>query len=179
MKKLLLVIALGFSVLQAEEALSQDDVRTIEESMAAASKEPGAVLFTPPTGWQIADPKALPASVKIMVVGKGMSEFPPSMNLGAEPFKGTLKDYLKIVKSINDSQGTAWKDLGQLKTQAGETSLSQVDVKTEWGEVRMMHVILVKDGTAYVLTSAALKDEFSKFYQDFFNSMKSLRINPS
>lgn len=134
-------------------------------------------VFTPPQGWRLADTKALPPSVKIMVVGKGERDFPPSMNLGTEPFDGTLKDYLKVVKSINDAQGATWKDLGMIRTEAGEASLSQLDTKTEWGNVKMMHVMMVKNGTVYILTAAALQEEFPKFYKDFFDAMKSFRFN--
>lgn len=135
-----------------------------------------SLVFTPPQGWQMADPKQLPPSVKAMIVGKGKSEYPPSMNLGLEEYDGNLKSYLKIVKSINDSQNAEWKDLGKIQTQAGSASLSQVDMRTEWGAVRLMHVILVRDGFAYILTAAAKSDEFPQFYNDFFTAMKSLRF---
>lgn len=147
---------------------------------AVEKKENEAVvLFTPPSGWFIGDQKALPASVKVMVVGKGQSAFPPSMNLSTQTYEGTLKQYLKIVKSINDSQGYEWKDLGTIKTEAGIASLSQVDTRNEWGVVRQMHVILLKNGNIYILTAAALKDEFPKFYKEFFDAFHTLRVNQS
>lgn len=148
-----------------------------KESSILPKQEADVAVFTPPSGWRLADTKALPSSVKIMVVGKGEKEFPPSMNLGTEKYEGSLKDYLKVVKSINDAQGATWKDLGMIRTEAGEASLSQLDTKTEWGNVRMMHVMMVKNGTVYILTSAALQDEFPKFYKDFFDAMKSFRFN--
>lgn len=134
------------------------------------------IQFTPPTGWRSADPKSLPKHVRAMVVGKGAREFPPSLNLGIEPYKGTLKEYLKIVKAINETQNASWKDLGNILTEAGEASLSQVDTKGEWGDVKMMHVILLKDEMIYILTAASLKEEFPKFYQEFFKSMRSLQF---
>lgn len=150
---------------------------SFEKEYIQTAQEPGAVIFNPPDNWHLADPQALPPSVKIMVVGKGDSDFPPSINLGTEHFSGSLKEYLKMIKTINDAQGSEWKDLGTIRTQAGTGSLSQVDAKTEWGEVRMMHVILMRDRTAYILTAAALKDEFAKYYKEFFKSMRSLRFN--
>lgn len=134
------------------------------------------VTFTPPSGWQMADSEKLLPSVKMMVVGKGLHEFPPSINLSVETFPGTLSQYLKRVKEINQSVGAEWKDLGKILTKAGEASYSQVDRKTQWGEVRMMHVILNKDGMIYVMTAAALKDEFSRYYKAFFDSMSSLNL---
>lgn len=135
-----------------------------------------AVTFVPPKGWNMAEEKDLPANVKAMVVGKGSKEFPPSINLAVESYTGTHKEYLKIVKGINEAGKREWKDLGTIRTNAGDASLSQVDEKGEWGTVRMMHVILVKDGNVYILTAASLKDEFSRFYKDFFAAMRSLSI---
>lgn len=143
---------------------------------SADTLEEGVVLFTPPNNWHLADSKLLPERVKVMVVGKGPSSFPPSMNLSLEPYKGSLKQYLKIVKSMNDAQGFEWKDLGTIRTEAGIASLSQVDTKNEWGSVRLMHVILMKNGTIYILTASAIKDEFSQFYKEFFAAMRSLRV---
>lgn len=143
------------------------------------SKQPGAVTFTPPNGWHLADNKTLPKAVQVMVVGKGQRELPPSINLAVDHFSGTLREYLKVrVKASNESQGADWKDLGTIQTEAGNASLSQVDVKTSWGEIREMHVILKKNDIIYILTAAALKEEFPKFYKDFFRSLRSLRINP-
>lgn len=154
-----------------------EDISPIDNSnITSIEQEKEFLTFTPPQGWRTADSKALPSSVKIMVVGQGSHTFPPSINLGMENYKGTLKDYLSMIKDINHAQGADWKDLGTIKTQAGNASLSQVDSKTEWGDVRMMHAIMVYGGSAYVMTSAALKEEFPKFYKDFFSSMRSLNF---
>lgn len=141
------------------------------------AKEPGAVIFTPPAGWKLADSNLLPNHVKVMVVGTGSYQFPPSINLSMEEYGGSLKDYLKIVKTINHNNHTDWKDLGKIRTQAGDASLSQADTVTEWGPVKMMHVILARNGMIYILTASALKDEFPKFYQTFFESLRSLKVN--
>lgn len=135
------------------------------------------LTFRHPEGWRMADPKVLPKSVKVMVIGKGDHNFPPSINFGTDQTTATLKEYLKNIKEINVSQGAEWKDLGTIRTDAGEASLSQVDSKTEWGDMRMMHVILIRNNQAYILTAAALKEEFPKHYKEFFNSMRSLNIS--
>ena len=147
------------------------------EDYEQLAKEPGAVSFSPPKGWSLADAQTLPEHVQVMVVGSGEKEFPPSMNLTTEDFQGSLRDYLNIVKEINKANGAEWKDLGKIRTVAGDASLSQADTLTEWGPVRMMHVILIKDDTVYILTAAALKKDFPKYYKHFFESLRSLRIN--
>ncbi len=162
---------------QTPTSQKEESVKAIQQFYTQSMDEPEALIFTPPEGWMVLDPKVLSPRVKVMVLGKSQKDYPPSINLGIEPFKGTTKDYLKIVKSINESQGSEWKDLGMIKTQAGDASLSQVDMPTEWGPVRLMHVILIRNGTLYILTAAALKEEFPQFYRQFFNSMTSLRFN--
>lgn len=134
------------------------------------------IQFTPPAGWRFAEAGNLPKSVKVMVVGQGQSQFPPSMNLGTEEYTGNLKDYLKTIKNVNDIRHADWKDLGTIRTEAGNASLSQVDMKTQWGDVRLMHVIIMHGGMAYILTAAALKDEFPTYYKEFFKAMTSLKI---
>lgn len=148
------------------------------QAIAVADEGPTAeeIQFTPPQGWKFAETLNLPKSVKVMVVGNGQNEFPPSLNLGTETFTGNLKDYLKIVQTLNESRHVEWKDLGTIHTEAGNASLSQADTQTEWGDVRMMHVILLHKGTVYILTAAALKEEFPSFYKDFFKAMTSLRL---
>lgn len=134
------------------------------------------ITFDPPKEWRFADQKDLPKSVRVMVVGKSSSDFPPSINLGTEEFAGTMKEYLKKVKEINSAQGYSWKNLGKIKTKAGEASLSQAERKTPYGDVKLMHVMLMHEGTVYMLTGAALKSEFSKYYKDFYDSFRSLEI---
>lgn len=160
------------------DAASSKSPAIVENGPAKAAANEDMAVFTPPAGWYLADAKAvqLPPKVKVMVIGKGSYASPPSMNLSLEPFQGTLKQYLQIVKRLNDDRGYDWKDLGSIPTQAGRASLSQVDTKSQWGDNRQMHAILLKNGIIYILTASAMKDEFSLFYQDFFKAMKSLRI---
>lgn len=135
------------------------------------------VTFTPPPGWKMAeDISSRFPKVKVMVVGQTESGYPPNINLSMESYNGTLKDYLKKVKEYEESQGNEWKDLGSIKAEAGSGSLSQFDTKTKWGNTRYMRLIFIKNGTIYLLTASALANEFSKYYKDFFASMRSLRI---
>lgn len=132
--------------------------------------------FDPPKGWRTTDKAKLPPHVKLIIVGSGKFDFPPSITLGTENFDGTLKDYVQIVKKINQSKKDPWKDLGLIDTKSGEASLSQVDIKTEWGDVREMHLISLNNGVIYIMTAAALKKEFATFYPVFFESFKSFKV---
>jgi hypothetical protein len=178
MKKIFLTLIWSgcFFLFPAEAAESTASTLSAQAPRISEEKEEGIVLFTSPTDWHMADPNALPSHVRAMVVGNGPSHFPPSLNLSSEPYKGTLRQYLKIVKNMNSAQGYEWKDLGTIRTEAGNASLSQVDTKTQWGDTRLMHAILIKNGNVYILTASALKNEFSIFYKDFFAAMRSLRV---
>jgi hypothetical protein len=169
---------IAYSLIVPSFALADELKRDFSQYYSSGINEPGAILITPPKGWQAADPALLPPKVKFMVVGKGKGTYPPSINLGTEPYKGTTKDYLKMVKQVNESLGAECKDLGKIKTKSGSASLSQVDMNTEWGPVRMLHVVLVKNRTVYVITAGALKNEFHHYYKDFFDTIKSIRFNP-
>jgi len=160
------------------ESNESEKSKLADQFLKAAGQE-GSILFTPPEGWGAVDPQSLGLSeiIKAMVIGKGKHEFPPSMNLAIHPYGGTIKDYLKEVKKENDAIRADFKDLGNIQVQAGDARLCQVDFKTKYGEVREMHLFLLKEGTMFVLTAGALKEEFPKFYNDFFSSMRSLRFN--
>jgi hypothetical protein len=134
------------------------------------------ITFAPPPGWQLADSTLLSSNVKALVIGPKIGMMPPSINLATEAYKGTLQEYLKIVKSIASAKGAEWKDLGKFKTAAGNAHLSQLDTKSQWGDLRMMHIMLLKDGVMYILTATALKEEFPSNYKQFFTALSSLKF---
>ncbi len=177
-----LLMAIG-TILEAESTVNQLPTESIQQkdSVSGYSAEdinaPGTVYFAPPSGWHYAQSEMLNPNILVMVVGTGKSSVPPSMNLTVEPYKGTLKQYLKLIKDINASKGNAWTDLGKIKTAAGEGSLSQLDKKMLGEDVRMLHTVILKNGKIYILTAAAAKSEFSLFYKQFFAAMSSLHIN--
>lgn len=166
-KTLLILMTLTAFCCFAENAPSDQSKETPEQEL---------VTFIPPKGWKSADLEKLPSVIKTMIVGTGKENFPPSITLAIEPFSGNLKDYLKIVKNINNSEKTEWKDLGKITTKAGSASLSQFDEKSNWGTTRTMTTILVQNGNAYILSATALKSEFATFYKDFFEAMRSLDL---
>ena len=168
---LITCLSLTGELLSAPKSISTEEFQQMHNLPAT---------FTPPANWSLVDPQQLRQqfkNVKMMVIGKGSHYYSPSINLGIFPFQGTLKQFLKDIKANNEADGCLWQDLGTIQTKAGPASLSQVEEKTEWGKVQQMHVTLIKDGTVYLLTAAALKEEFPKFHQTFFDSLRSLQIN--
>lgn len=156
------------------EPIVYNDVQTEPEAQPV-TEMPEALLFDPPAGWQHAEKPESPY-VKFFIVGTGKKGYPPSINLCIEPFKGTLPEYLKIVQEINQEEGGTWKDLGSCQTPAGKGDLSQLDIVTQYGALRMLHFIMVDKGYTYILTATARRDEFSFYYKDFFAAIHSLRF---
>lgn len=173
MKKFMQILTL--SLLAINFPCYSLDLNQNEDHLKAAS-ENEIISFKPPKDWKSVELDKLSPAVKMMLVGTGKENFPPSITLAVEPFSGTLKDYLKIVKNMNIAEKTEWKDLGKIKTEAGSASLSQYDENSNWGVTRTMTVILVKNGNAYILSATALKSEFSGYYKEFFAAMRSLNL---
>jgi hypothetical protein len=134
-------------------------------------------VFIPPQGWLVADPKHLAPSVEIGFIGKSQKGFSPSLNLASEPVNVSLSEYVKIVKKLHESdRNTRWRELGKFSTGIGEGLLTEIDTLAEVGQLRLLQLITLKDGRAYVLTAGALKEEFSRFYGDFEKTFHSLAL---
>lgn len=178
MLKHLIKLTCSFSLLFFAQEM-HGDALSPTAAIQRLSQKPGECFFSPPESWWIVDPSLLPSSVKILIKAPEQNKYPPSINLVTDHCGCDLKTYLKKIKAINQADALPWRDLGTIETAAGVASLSQLDTDTNWGQVRMMHAILVQEGTAHILTCAALKEEFPKHYETFFSAMKSLRFNKS
>lgn len=133
--------------------------------------------FIPPESWDLADPTTLSQAVKIAFLTKGSKGFCPSINLAIEKTHVSINEYLKAVKAIHEQdRSNQWRALGKVKTQSGLAQLTEIDSPSEYGPIRLLQLILLKDGYAYVLTAAALKEEFSAHYQAFQTAFRSLTL---
>lgn len=147
---------------------------TSSPSLCRGAEE--ALLFDPPSGWHQAENPDDSPYLKLFIVGTGKKGYPPSINICIEPFRGTLPEYMKLVQKINQKEGGVWKDLGAFETPAGKGNLSQLDITTQFGPLRMLHFILVDHEHAYIFTATARREEFAAHYKDFFASLRSLRF---
>lgn len=133
--------------------------------------------FTPPPGWECAQPKNMSPHVQVGFVGKGSTDFSPSINLAFEEVDVSLKEYVKAVKQVHLSQGeTSWRDLGKFKMAAGEGRLTEITTSSPWGEIKMLQAIFIKDSKASILTAAVLKKEYANFQQPILQAMQSLSV---
>ncbi len=133
--------------------------------------------FIPPEKWEVSDPRSLSPKVKIAFLKKGGNGFCPSINLAIEETNASSSEYLKAVKAIHEQdRNTQWRALGKVRTGAGHAQLTEIDSTSEWGPVRILQLILVKEGHAYVMTAAALKEDISKYYKDFQAAFRSFTL---
>jgi hypothetical protein len=133
--------------------------------------------FLPPKGWDIVDPRTLSPRVQISFFKKKSEGFCPSINLAIENVDISQSEYLKAVKNIQESdRANRWRHLGKVHTSGGVAELTEIDTQSDWGPVRMLQLILVKHGNAYVLTAAALKKEIPQLYREFQTAFRSLQI---
>jgi len=135
-------------------------------------------FFLPPKGWEIADPKTYSPQTQIAFFKKAGQGLCPSINLSIEETTASLSEYLKAVKAIHEQdQQTHWRALGRVKTAAGMAQLTEIDKTVESGPIRLLQLILLKEGHAYILTAAAPKAEFSRYYKDFQAAFRSLNLS--
>ncbi|MBY0530019.1 MAG: hypothetical protein K2P51_07490 [Rhabdochlamydiaceae bacterium] len=149
------------------------------ESHEQASEQRPAYFcyFLPPKGWDIVDPRTLSPRVQISFFKKKSEGFCPSINLAIEHVDISQSEYLKAVKNIQEAdRANRWRHLGKVHTTCGVAELTEIDTQSDWGPVRMLQLILVKHGNAYVLTAAALKKEIPQLYREFQTAFRSLQI---
>lgn len=134
--------------------------------------------FVPPQSWEIAQLKTPSPHVKIGFLGKGTTEFRPSINLATEQNVGvTLKGYVKAVKEQHKAEsGTEVRDLGFFPMKCGKGQLIELTNSSPWGQVKVLQILFVEDNTAYILTAAALKEEFLKFQKELLQSFSTLTL---
>jgi hypothetical protein len=145
---------------------------------AVEYSQPSLCYFTPPSGWDIADPSSLSPRVKIAFLKSTSNGFCPSINLAIEETSVSLNEYLKAVKAIHEQdRSNNWRALGKVKTSAGLAQLTEIDSKTEWGPIRILQLIFLKDGQAYVITASALREDFSNYYKEIQSAFRSLTLS--
>lgn len=135
-------------------------------------------FFIPPNSWEVADPRSLSPKVKIAFLKNTGKGFCPSINLAIEETDASLTEYLKAVRSIHEQdRSNHWRMLGKVRTGAGLAQLTEIDSMTEWGAVRLLQLIFVKEGSAYVLTAAALKEDFPNYYKVIQSAFRSFTLS--
>lgn len=134
-------------------------------------------FFVVPSGWNFSAPDPSSSHVKVAFIKKGSKGFSPSINLAIEETSASPSDYLKAVRSLHEqNRDYHWRALGKVRTSAGLGQLTEIDAPSPFGPVRMLQLIVMKEGKAYVLTAAALKEEIQQHYKDFQSAFRSFTL---
>lgn len=131
-------------------------------------------LFTPPDGWVEPGDKMPTRRSLGSFVEKRNSGFCPSVNLTSEKVEISIQEYLKAVEATCKSKKQTWRHMGQIASKAGKAELTQIEMSTKFGDLRLFQAILIQDGVAYILTTSALKKEFGKYAGVMEKSIRSL-----
>lgn len=140
------------------------------------SKDP-FYYFVPPQKWLVVDPAKLGKSVQIGFVANSKRPIKPSLNLATESASVSLSDYINAVKKQHTAnKKNRWSEIGYIETKAGPAHLSQIDIKSECGNLRSLQCILIKNSTAYIMTAVAPKDEFLDYHNSFLKAFESFTV---
>ncbi len=133
-------------------------------------------LFAPPSDWEIADPKMPSKRAVVNFVSKKKTGFCPSMNLTHEKVRVPIGAYLKIVERNCLTKKQRWRHLGRIETLSGKAELTEIEVKTNFGDARIFQAILYKGEDIFILTASALKKEFGRYAPSLEKAIRSMRV---
>ena len=133
-------------------------------------------FFSPPSHWLIASPEKQNSDIKIGFIASKRKVFTPALSFAVEKIDHPLT-YLKAVKSHHlKNRFHTLTDLGEFETKSGKAHLFQIEVKNNWGNIRILQSILIRDQKAYILTGSCLKKDFQEISQLFLQSFRSLTL---
>lgn len=136
-------------------------------------------FFQPPDGWECIEAKNPSEPVLVGFVGEAKKTIPPNLNLATEPTELSLKEYITGVKAVHESDlHVAWRDLGEFSFRGGKGRLGEICNSTPLGEIKILQGIFIQNKTAYILTGAALKEEFSEYRASLLAALRSLTVFP-
>jgi len=134
--------------------------------------------FKPPEKWQDADHTKLSPSVKMAYYKQINALANASINIAVEKIDDIkLSEYLKVVKKIHsDNRSNSWRNLGKFNTKAGKAQLTEITTKNKVGVMKMLQLILVHEGYAYVMTGATQKKHFPTLRNTFVQTFRTLTL---
>lgn len=133
-------------------------------------------LFTPPDGWEIADPKTPAQRPIIGFVDKTRSGFRPSLHLTHEKTSLPMKEYLEVVKKNSLQKKRSWKELGTIETKSGKATMIEVEISTQFGKTRLLQALLRREEDLFILTAGATKKEFGKYATKIERAFSSMEL---
>ena len=131
--------------------------------------------FVPPQDWKVIETPSSEPTVKLSFIGKAYKQRAPVINLATEKTSVSLKEYVSIIQAnCKADPNREWQDLGAFLTPAGEGRLMEISFKKE--ESRQLQLALIKNNTAYVVTTCCSKETFAELSQIFYTVLKSFTL---
>lgn len=131
--------------------------------------------FVPPQDWKVIDTTSSEPTVRLSFIGKAYKQRAPVINLATEKTSVSLKEYISIIQAnCKADPNREWQDLGAFSTPAGEGRLMEISFKKE--ESRQLQLVVIKNNTAYVVTTCCSKETFAELSQTFYSSLKSFTL---
>jgi hypothetical protein len=133
--------------------------------------------FIPPKNWKLVDPTKLSKTIDVAFVENSKKPFKPSINLGIEKANIALDKYvLAAKKQITANKSNQWRELGYIVNKSGKAHLAQIDSKNSCGDIRSIQSIFVNQGSIFILTAVALKEDFEDYLNTFIAAFESFCI---
>ena len=133
--------------------------------------------FIPPKNWKLVDPTKLSKTIDVAFVENSKKPFKPSINLGIEKVNIALDKYVVAAKKqITANKSNQWRELGYIINKSGKAHLAQIDSKNSCGDIRSVQSIFVNQGTVFILTAVALKEDFEDYLNTFIEAFESFCI---
>lgn len=136
-------------------------------------------FFSPPEGWQLIPKEEYPPFVELIYKGSSQKYwYPPSVNLACEEWKGTLDEYIAAISTAHNNHPLiSFREIGPYQTDLGcNGRLCFARQRTEYGPVKLIQWVTLKEQTIFVITAAARVEDFSKNYKSFIKVFNSFRF---
>ncbi len=132
-------------------------------------------IFIPPKDWEWTDPKLLSSCIVAGFAGPSKSTIRPSINLAKEECSITLEEYVNAAKKLhNEDNQMSIRDLKTFSSNSQIIHLLELTKTTQFGKIKMLQAITIKEKNAYILTAAVNICDFLGLYKDLIMSIKSM-----
>lgn len=132
-------------------------------------------IFIPPKDWEWTNPKYLSNCIIAGFVGPSKSTIRPSINLAKEECSISLEEYVKAAKKLhNEDNQMSIRDLKSFSSNNQKVHLLELTKTTQFGKIKMLQAITIKEKNAYILTAAASGSDFLEIYKELIMSIKSI-----
>lgn len=134
-------------------------------------------FFIPPENWEVVNPQSYPPLIKISFIKKQISTCRPTLNLAIQKTTLKLEEYSSEAKKTHMKEPNVnCKILDKIQLSQGLGNILKINKTTNGVDFEILQMIFVKDGFAYVLTTACKEEEMLNNYKNFMDVFSSFKI---